>query len=151
MTALPADPVQIGPVLAAPEPTGPRLQDLTDIGAVDDFPLGELVTIEFDGRTIGIIRTQGGLRAIGNRCPHQGGPICRGLVTGTMAPSAPNEYVYEQDGEVVRCPWHGYEFELASGRSVGGVIRGRVQVFTVEARAGRVYFAPRRPAQPDAR
>ena len=113
--------------------------------------MGRLVPIEFGGRTIGIIRTRGGMRAIGDRCPHQGGPICRGLVTGTMAPSAPNEYVYEQDGEIVRCPWHGYEFELTTGKSVGGAIRGRVQVYTVEARDGRVYFALRRPAQPGPR
>jgi nitrite reductase (NADH) small subunit len=125
--------------------------DLTDIGSIEDFPVGRLVPIEFGGRTIGIIRTRGGMRAIGDRCPHQGGPICRGIVTGTMAPSAPNEYVYEQDGEIVRCPWHGYEFELTTGKSVGGAIRGRVQVYTVEARDGRVYFALRRPAQPGPR
>jgi 3-phenylpropionate/trans-cinnamate dioxygenase ferredoxin subunit len=125
--------------------------DLTDVGPVEDFPVGRLVMIEFEGRTVGIIRTKGGLRAIGNRCPHQGGPLCRGIVTGTMAPSAPNEYVYEQDGEIIRCPWHGYEFELSTGRSVGGAIRGRVQIYTVEARAGRVYFALRRADRPEAR
>jgi nitrite reductase (NADH) small subunit len=122
----------------------PVPRDLVDIGPIESFPVGRLITIEFAGRTIGVIRTGTGIHAIGNRCPHQGGPICRGIVTGTMAPSLPNEYVYEKDGEIIRCPWHGYEFELSTGQSVGGAVRGRVAIYTVEARAGRVYFALRR-------
>ena len=118
--------------------------DFIAIGRVGDFPIGTIVSIEVQDRTIGIIRTRSGFRAIGSRCPHQGGPICQGIVTGTMAPSHRNEYIYELDGEVVRCPWHGYEFELATGRSVGGTVRGRVPVYTVEVRGGDVFFCLRR-------
>ena len=132
-----------------PTQAQPAAGQLTDIGSVDSFPIGRLVVIEFSGHAIGIIRTAGGLRAIGNRCPHQGGPICRGIVTGTMAPSSPNEYIYEKDGEVIRCPWHGYEFELSTGKSVGGAVRGRVPVYAVEERDGRVYFALRRASLPN--
>jgi nitrite reductase (NADH) small subunit len=127
----------------------PAATELTDIGPVEDFPVGRLVMIEFAEHVIGIIRTAGGIRAIGNRCPHQGGPICRGIVTGTMAPSSANEYIYEKDGEIIRCPWHGYEFELSTGKSVGSVVRGRVPVYTVEERGGRVYFALQRASLPD--
>lgn len=118
--------------------------EFTAIGSVDSFPVGQVVTVEVHGRTIGVIQTASGVRAVGNRCPHQGGPICQGIVTGTMAPSDPNEYVYEKDGEIVRCPWHGYEFELSTGKSVGGTIRGRVPVYTVEVRGGDVYLSLRR-------
>jgi len=122
----------------------PGAADLADVGPAENFPVGRLVLIEFSGHTIGIIRTRHGVHAIGNRCPHQGGPICRGIVTGTMAPSAPNEYVYEKDGEIIRCPWHGYEFELSTGQSVGAAVRGRVPVYPAEVRGGRVYLALRR-------
>jgi nitrite reductase (NADH) small subunit len=118
--------------------------DYVAIGRIEDYPIGKIVTIEVGGRVIGIVRTRNGLRAIGNRCPHQGGPLCQGIVTGTMAPSHRNEYVYQLDGEVVRCPWHGYEFELATGRSVGGAVRGRVPVYSVEARGDEVFFSLRR-------
>jgi 3-phenylpropionate/trans-cinnamate dioxygenase ferredoxin subunit len=118
--------------------------EYTAIGTLADFPQGQVVTLTVEGRTVGVIRTRNGIRAFGNRCPHQGGPICRGIVTGTMAPSNPDEYLYEKDGEVIRCPWHGYEFELASGRSVGGAVRGRVPVYTVQVRDDEVFLSWRR-------
>jgi nitrite reductase/ring-hydroxylating ferredoxin subunit len=124
----------------------PRTHEFVALGPVDGFPLGKIIKVEVDGRTVGVVRTPNGIRAIGNRCPHQGGPMCAGIVTGTMAPSERNEYVYEKDGEVVRCPWHGYEFELETGRSVGGAVRGRVPVYTVEVRRGDVYLSLRRAA-----
>jgi nitrite reductase (NADH) small subunit len=118
--------------------------DFTAIGPLEAFPVGRIVRIEVAGRTVGVIRTVNGFRAVGNRCPHQGGPICEGIVTGTMAMSRPNEYIFEKDGEVVRCPWHGYEFELRTGRSIGGAIRGHVATYRVEVHDGEVYVSLRR-------
>lgn len=109
------------------------------VGLLDELPLDGIHRVELEGREIGIIRTTGGVYAIGNRCPHQGAPICFGKVTGTMAVSAADEYVYADDRPVVQCPWHAYEFLVDTGQSVGGVVRGRVPVFTVEVRDGRVY------------
>jgi nitrite reductase (NADH) small subunit len=122
------------------------VDEFISLGPLVQFPIGRVKTLELDGRVIGIVRTMNGIHALGNRCPHQGGPICRGIVTGTMAPSDPDEYVYEKDGEVVRCPWHGYEFELATGRSVCGAVRGRVPVYTAEVRGDEVFFSWRRGA-----
>ncbi len=116
------------------------------IGPVEDFPLDEIQLVQIEGREVGIVRTEAGFFAIGNHCPHQGGPLCLGRVTGTMLPSRPNEYVYGEEGLVVRCPSHGYEFHLRTGESVGGAVRGRAAVYPVEVRAGIVHCALRRIA-----
>jgi nitrite reductase (NADH) small subunit len=108
------------------------------VGLLDELPLDRIHRVEVEGREIGVIRTTAGVYAIGNRCPHQGAPMCFGRVTGTMRASAADEYDYD-DRPVVQCPWHAYEFHVDTGRAVGGVVRGRVPVFAVEVRDGRVY------------
>jgi nitrite reductase (NADH) small subunit len=109
------------------------------VGQLDELPLRKVVQISLDGRVVGIIRTEGGVFAIGNRCPHQGGPMCSGHVTGTMLASEPDEYRYGHDGLVIQCPWHAYEFRVDSGESVGGVVRGRLPTYRTEVRDGLVY------------
>ena len=70
--------------------------------------------------------------------------MCSGLIKGTMEPSERNEYKFAKEGEVVTCPWHGYEFEMTTGASVGGAIKGRIGVYQVEVRDGGVWCSPRR-------
>ena len=109
------------------------------IARLDELALRKVHRFEIEGRTVGIIRTETDVFAIGNRCPHQGGPMCFGHVTGTMLPSAPDQYVYGEDGLVIQCPWHAYEFRVDSGESVGHVVHGRVPVYQAEIRDGAVY------------
>jgi nitrite reductase (NADH) small subunit len=115
------------------------------VALLEDLPLHRIHRVQIGGRDVGIIRTADGVHAIGNRCPHQGAPMCLGHVTGTMVSSEADEYVYGHDGLVVQCPWHAYEFHIDTGRSVGGVVRGRVPVFTATVRDGRVYCSLTRP------
>ena len=46
-------------------------------------------------------------------------------------PSAPGEYVWARDGEIVRCPWHGWEFDILTGRSIFNPHRTRVKAYDV--------------------
>jgi nitrite reductase (NADH) small subunit len=115
------------------------------LGPLDEFPVGKITLVEVEGRQVGIVRTRDRVLAIGNRCPHQGAPLCAGRLTGTMLASDPNEYVYGEDGLVVRCPWHGFEFHVETGESVGGALRGRVPTYQVEVRDGEIFCSLRRP------
>ncbi len=59
-----------------------------------------------------------------NHCPHQGAPVCLGRVGGTTLSSTPGDYVYGRHGRVLVCPWHGWEFDLETGRTLfGGLSR----------------------------
>jgi len=110
-----------------------------EVAPIEDFQINKPHTVEIEGRIITVVRTESGVFAFGNSCPHQGGPMCSGSVHGTMLPSDPDEYVYGEDGQVIRCPWHGYEFSMRTGESVGGAMRARIPVFEVELREEIVF------------
>ncbi|REE91695.1 3-phenylpropionate/trans-cinnamate dioxygenase ferredoxin subunit [Paenibacillus taihuensis] len=88
------------------------------IGPVAEFPAGTRRMLVVEGRPIGIFNVNGLYYALKNSCPHQGAPLCVGTVTGMTLPSAPGEYVYGREGEIVRCPWHGWEFDITTGKSI---------------------------------
>jgi nitrite reductase (NADH) small subunit len=117
---------------------GQRPLEPIDVGAQDEFALDEWKIVNIRGRSIGIVRTVAGFFAIRNRCPHQGAPLCAGVVTGTMLPSAPDQLSWGMEGEVVRCPWHGWEFDMRTGRSLFGVSRDRAAVYGLRVQDGRV-------------
>src|SRR5580704_17474134 len=76
------------------------------LGPLQDLPFGVIRTVEIGALRIGVVRAASGVYAFGDRCPHQGGPICAGRIAGTMLPSGRDEYIYGYDGLVVQCPWH---------------------------------------------
>lgn len=109
------------------------------VGAVADFPLDQFLTFEISGRPVGVVRTDQGFFAVRNRCPHQAANICAGRVAGTMVPSRPFEYDYSEQTLVVVCPWHRWEFELATGASFGQVTNKRLVTYPVEIDSDQVY------------
>lgn len=58
----------------------------------------------------------GEIRAFGGRCPHQGAPLEYGCVSGMTSADVPNVLTYDHAGEILRCPWHGFEFSLVNGK-----------------------------------
>ena len=115
--------------------------DTTDIGSVDDFPEGEFRVVQNGAGEVGVVRlADGSFRAIANRCPHRFAPLCAGAVGGTLMPCEPGEAVFGMDSQVVRCPWHGYEFSLETGECLFTGLGLRARVYAVEVREGRVLL-----------
>jgi nitrite reductase/ring-hydroxylating ferredoxin subunit len=73
----------------------------------------KLVTVE--GRGIVVLNIKGELFALSNTCPHKGASLCNGLLTGLVRSTKPGEYQYERAGEILRCPWHQWEFDVRTG------------------------------------
>jgi 3-phenylpropionate/trans-cinnamate dioxygenase ferredoxin subunit len=109
------------------------------LGLADSFAIGETRLYTVNGREIGVFRTPKGFAALRNTCPHRGAPLCRGEVTGTFAPSRPGEYRWERDGEILRCPWHAWEFDLHTGAALH-VPGQRVKTYRVEVRGGELVL-----------
>jgi nitrite reductase/ring-hydroxylating ferredoxin subunit len=104
-------------------------------GTADQFELNRFRIVETPIGSVGVVRTSGGFFAVRNRCPHMDGPICLGSrVTVTTAPSRPFEYVIDHTHAVARCPWHRWEFDIATGENVGGVTRARLPTYRVEVK-----------------
>jgi nitrite reductase/ring-hydroxylating ferredoxin subunit len=106
------------------------------VAKLSDIPPGARRIVEVEGRSIGVFNVHGELYAIRNRCPHQGAPLCAGVVDERIESSCPGEY--RRTGEaLIRCPWHGWEFELGSGRSWFDPAHTRVRTYALSVqRAG---------------
>jgi 3-phenylpropionate/trans-cinnamate dioxygenase ferredoxin subunit len=88
------------------------------VGTVDELRREGCRVVEVGGRRVGVISVGEKLFAIGDRCPHMGASMCAGSLSGTLVASDPYDYVYGMEDGVIRCPWHGWEFDLATGRSL---------------------------------
>jgi 3-phenylpropionate/trans-cinnamate dioxygenase ferredoxin subunit len=106
------------------------------VGRVSELPPGGRKIVEADGRSIGVFNVDGSFYALRNSCPHQAAPLCLGAIKGMTMPSKPGEYIWGREGEIVRCPWHGWEFDILTGRSIFNPHKTRVKAYdvTVESR-----------------
>lgn len=91
-----------------------------EICPVGELPPGESTIVEInDGRrSIGVFNVDGEFHALANVCPHQLAPLCEGEITGEVVSDRVGEYELIRDGEVIRCPWHGWKFNIEDGTSV---------------------------------
>ena len=71
------------------------------IGGVDDIPEGKGRAFQAGPRTVAVFKSKGKFYAMANRCAHRGASMCDGEIA--------------EDGAVVRCPWHNWSFDLATG------------------------------------
>jgi len=72
---------------------------LTKVATITDIPPGTGKVIEVNGKPIAVFNCDGTFYAIDNTCKHRGGPLGEGMLAGTT----------------VTCPWHGWEYDVASG------------------------------------
>ncbi len=87
------------------------------VAAVAEIPPGGRKLVSADGRAIVVFNLGGEFFALSNRCPHRGGPLCRGVLTGLVLSDEPGAYNYIRQGEILRCPWHSWEFDIRTGKS----------------------------------
>ena len=110
------------------------------VGPEDSLSEGKFVIVAAGRHQVGVVKLRNGeLRAVLNWCPHKGAPICRGIVGGTWPPSAPGELAFEREGEVLVCPWHGFEYALQDGVELYRTVPTRLRFFPTEVREGVVY------------
>ncbi|HKG26054.1 MAG TPA: Rieske 2Fe-2S domain-containing protein [Thermomicrobiales bacterium] len=114
------------------------------VGPVEALPPGtRKIIVPFRGRAgIGVFNVNGTFHALRNLCPHKSGPLCTGRVSGRVVADAPPtvdgaNLDLVRVGEIIRCPWHLWEFEIATGRCLVDP-RVRVKTYPVVVEDGRV-------------
>ncbi len=107
--------------------------------ATDELGSGARRIVEINGVSIGVFNVGGELHAVRNSCPHKGGPLCEGTIGGTMLPGE-HTYVYGMHDRVLRCPWHGWEIDLATGECALNQTGRRVRTYPVSVADGHVVI-----------
>jgi 3-phenylpropionate/trans-cinnamate dioxygenase ferredoxin subunit len=107
------------------------------VGSTKDIPPGTRKLVHVKGRPVAIFNIKGEYFGLFDRCPHEGGSLCRGALTGLVESNMPGEYTYSRQGEIVRCPWHGWEFDVRTGKSYCAPDRIQARSFAVGVEEGR--------------
>jgi nitrite reductase (NADH) small subunit len=87
-----------------------------------DIAPGQIREIQLDGIAIALANVGGQFHALSNTCLHRGGPLGQGSLQGNL----------------VTCPWHGWSFDVTSGKVPGSQSAG-VECYPVELRGEDVY------------
>lgn len=96
-----------------------------------DLPPGSRLALQVAGRPIVVFNVDGTYFAVLDRCPHEGGRLSDGYLIGRLKSPGPGEYSYDPRREVVRCPWHSWEFDLRTGESRCDPAKTKVRAFHV--------------------
>jgi len=108
------------------------------VAAAADLPPGGRKLVTVKGRDIAIFNVAGELFALQNRCPHRGGSLCQGRLTALVESSEPGEYAFSRAGEILRCPWHGWEFDIRTGKSWCAPDLVKTRSYAVSIESGEV-------------
>lgn len=108
------------------------------VGKVGEVRRDGCRVVELNGRRVGVISVDDEFFAIHDRCPHMGASMCQGTVSGTFLSAQPPALVYGRHDRVVRCPWHGWEFDLETGRSLLEPERIGLRIYPVSVEDGLV-------------
>src|SRR3954469_1255270 len=90
------------------------------VGPSDQVADGGRLVVDIGDRTIGIFRVDGRLYAYDNTCPHQGGPVCQGVMLPGVVERLDDRlasvgFAFNDADPRIVCPWHGYEFRITTG------------------------------------
>jgi nitrite reductase/ring-hydroxylating ferredoxin subunit len=106
------------------------------VATVDEIAPGTCKIVNVGGREIGVFNVDRAFYALINRCPHEGAPLCRGPILGRFESARPGEYRLTHVGEMLRCPWHGWEFDLRTGKSWCEPERVKVRNYDLKVESG---------------
>ena len=102
------------------------------VGRTGEIQPGARRIVNLEGKSVGVFNVHGRYVAVLNICPHELAPVCLGRLGGTSLPSAPGEWIWGREGEILACPWHGWEFDLLTGACLTDKRRLRLYEVTVE-------------------
>jgi nitrite reductase (NADH) small subunit len=99
---------------------------------------GERRVVKLGRREVLVLNERGTLHALFNRCPHRRAPLAAGPIRSARRVVGVGEMEYDTDRRVLLCPWHRYEFDLATGRCPADPKRLRVATYEVHVEGDEI-------------
>jgi len=112
------------------------------LGDTEDFSAAGRTLVRIGDREVAVFAVDGAWYAYENRCPHAGGPVCQGKifrkVEEVLASDRKSLGLRFSATPQIVCPWHGFEYDIATGRHPGDS-RFRLKRVEVTVRDGNIY------------
>lgn len=99
--------------------------ELVRVATLEAVPPGRLAYVEVDGLPIVLANVDGAIYALSDSCRHEGGPLSSGVLIGTT----------------ITCPWHGWTYDVRTGKSLVPPVGLRVPTYPVTIRDGAIFVA----------
>ena len=97
------------------------MAEFVRVAGIADVQPGHGMVAEVNGKTVAVFNVDGAFHVVDNTCLHRGGPLGEG----------------EVEGSVVTCPWHGWQFNVATGACVNNP-SGKVAIYQVKVEGSDV-------------
>jgi pyruvate oxidase len=98
------------------------------VAGLDELPEGRVKTVTAGVHSMALTHIDGEYHAMDNRCPHQGGPLGEGSIEKGKNGMC-----------LLRCPWHGWDFDPKTGLPPGGHEDSGQTMYPVEVREDGIY------------
>jgi nitrite reductase/ring-hydroxylating ferredoxin subunit len=102
-----------------------------------DIPVGSRRCVTVSGREIVVFNVYGEFFGLADRCPHRGAKLSAGTLVGRIESAGVGNYRLAERGLTVRCPWHGWEYDLRTGRSICDPAHVRARGYEIESVPGQ--------------
>ena len=100
-------------------------QEFVKVAQTDEVPAGGMKVVEFGGEQVLLVNLAGGFYAVGEICPHAGGPLSEGFL----------------EGELVECPLHGSTFNVKTGAVEGPPADENLPLYKVRVEGSDILIA----------
>jgi 3-phenylpropionate/trans-cinnamate dioxygenase ferredoxin subunit len=106
------------------------------VASTSEIPPGGNKVVQIGGREIVVWHISGEYFALLNRCPHEGAPLAKAVCVAVLHAPEPGRFVRTRVGEMLRCPWHGWEFDVRTGQSYFDPVHCKVRSYPVKVAPG---------------
>lgn len=122
------------------------MSDRVEVCEQAELTPGDRTIAEVNGVSVGVFNVDGEYFALLNTCGHQHGPLCEGTLLPEIEaeytePGAPVTEKLGDDRDTIRCPWHGWTYDVRTGEHTGDT-EERVPTFDVVVEGETVYIEP---------
>ena len=104
------------------------------------LPTARFAGSRSEGRGLAIVRQGNAWYALRDVCPHIKARVCRtaGLGARRWRIAQGPRSSWDARGEILSCPWHGWEYDVRTGRSLCEPEKVRVRTYPARVEDGRV-------------
>ena len=106
------------------------------VATTSEIPPGKNKVVTIAGRELVVFNINGAYYCLLNRCPHEGAPLAKAVCVAVLHSDEPGKYQRSRVGEMLRCPWHGWEFDVATGQSYFDPVHCKVRAYPTAIEAG---------------